>query len=493
MVSIPLEWTFKLKGGNEVKTTLNELTEAFKKGEISREQYNQALAKGNRVASQALNTERYQANLLKAQYPNLIRVSRALSTVTSISRGLLTISNALNISKIASNGLDSSIMTTQADLNALKRRRNELEAQGLQGGKEWLEVVEQIAIKEQELKEKNQQLIDQKWDNMLTSIESVFFGIGTIFTNLMNNPTIFKALTRAGTFLGGIFGGFFTLASKASMIAIDWLFPSLTGKNNMTRAGAAGSTLGARFGTAFSIGATIAMVAGAAIAWDILSEKLGGSSQLKKTTGKSGAELFKDTTGIDLLGGKDSVASKTPAEIMGQPKDHINSWQPVIDLFTKTIPDALKSTQEWFGKVFSGITDLTNSFGSNIVSGVNNIFKSLIDSMNQAILSYNKAAKKMGKSTITSLSFSPSGFTPIPMPSIKAATGFNGMVNSPTMFLAGEAGPEQVSITPNGRSSGSNTIIIHVAGSVISEKKLAYIVDQYQKQNLKSRGFTGFG
>ena len=69
------------------------------------------------------------------------------------------------------------------------------------------------------------------------------------------------------------------------------------------------------------------------------------------------------------------------------------------------------------------------------------------------------------------------------------------MVNRPTMFLAGEAGPEQVSITPNGggRSGGGNTLIINVGGSVVTERKLAQIVDQYQKQNLKSRGFTGFG
>ena len=67
------------------------------------------------------------------------------------------------------------------------------------------------------------------------------------------------------------------------------------------------------------------------------------------------------------------------------------------------------------------------------------------------------------------------------------------MVNRPTMFLAGEAGPEQVTISPNGQSSGGNTIIINVAGSVVTEKRISQMVDQYQKQNLKSRGFTGFG
>ena len=40
---------------------------------------------------------------------------------------------------------------------------------------------------------------------------------------------------------------------------------------------------------------------------------------------------------------------------------------------------------------------------------------------------------------------------------IPAADGFNGMVNKPTMFLAGEAGSEHVSITPSG-GSGSGGI-----------------------------------
>lgn len=481
MVSIPLEWTLKLKGGQEVKTTLNELNESFRKGTITINEKNKAMAAGNRVALQALNTDRYQANILKAQYPNLMRVSRAMSTVTSITRGLLTISNALNISKIAGNGIDSSMMTTQTELNALKRRRNELEAQGLKGSKEWLEVIEQIAIKEQELKEKNQQLIDQKWDGMLTAIESTIFGVGTIFTNLMNNPTIFKALTRAGSFFGGVFSGFFTLASKAGIAIGGWINTHLLNPINASKIGIAGSRLGTVFGLAF-IAATA--VAGALAAQYLIPEIEKSLSEWNKKRAKeSGQEI--NAPGSPFV--TKDVAEKESIQTT------INLWQPVIDLFTKTIPEALTATQEWFGKSYIGITELTNSFGSNLVSGVNNIFKSLIDSMNNAIRSYNKAAKKMGKSTISSLSFTPSGFTPIPMPSIKAATGFDGMINRPTLFLAGEAGPEQVSITPNGRSSGSNTIIIHVAGSILTEKNLYKIVDRYQKQDLKSRGFTGFG
>lgn len=517
MVSIPLEWTIKLKGGQEVKTTLNDLNESFRKNTITVNEKNKAMAAGNRVAMQALNTDRYQANILKAQYPNLMRVSRAMSTVTSITRGLLTISNALNISKIANNGIDSAMMTTQTELNALKRRRNELEADGLKGSKEWLEVVEQIAIKEQELKEKNQQLIDQKWDGMLTSIETVFFGIGTIFTNLINNPTIFKALTKAGSFFGGVFGGFFTWVSNLVIKAGSWIASALgLGSPVYAKSATAGMQNGTAFGLSF-VGGFAAAIAGiltgaliGALSFPEIDRQLRQmfpgyaryaefrdtelKQKLDKTFGvtpdmRKGFDEFDKSR--DIFGGDGTVAPLVEQEKI---EEQVSFFQPLIDLFTIGIPDAIKVLQEGFTGGWKGITEMTNTFGANLVSGVNQIFGSLITSMNSAISSYNKAAKKMGKSTISSLSFTPNTFTPIPMPSVKAATGFDGMVNRPTLFLAGEAGPEQVNITPNGKGSSSgNTIIIQVAGSVITEKKLAYMVDQYQKQNLKSRGFTGFG
>ena len=38
-----------------------------------------------------------------------------------------------------------------------------------------------------------------------------------------------------------------------------------------------------------------------------------------------------------------------------------------------------------------------------------------------------------------------------------AAGGYNGMVGKPTLFLAGEAGPEHVNITPSSRMNGGFT------------------------------------
>ena len=159
-----------------------------------------------------------------------------------------------------------------------------------------------------------------------------------------------------------------------------------------------------------------------------------------------------------------------------------------LPLWGTTGLDLLKNI---FVTAWNAIVTGTNVAINGIISGIESLSNSFILIINRMISAYNNFAKRVGLPKVTLL-----GGVSLPrinIPLIPAAKGFDGMVNSPTMFLAGEAGPEQVSITPNGRSSGSNTVVINVAGSVITEKKLAYMVDQYQKQNLKSRGFTGFG
>ncbi len=516
MVSVPLEWTIKMNGGQEARAELDRLAEAFNKakasgGDFSKEQKALSSATNRRIAE-----GRLEGRLLLARHPMLLKVSRAMSTVTSISRSLLTISNALNISKIANNMQDIAMMETQKTLNELNREKNDLEAAGLKGGTRWLDVVEQINIEEAKLAQQNQALIDQDWNDMLTRVETMFFGIGAIFSNLINNPTILKALTKAGGFFGGVFAGFFQLISNAAIKAGGWITSAL-GLGSPVAKGAAlgGSRMGTIFGLSFA-GGFAAAIAGiltgaliGALAFPEIDRQLrqmfpgyAKYAEFRDTDLKSGLDKTFGVTpdmrkgfdeldkSRDIFGGGGTVAPLIEKEKVDE---QVSFFQPLIDLFTIGVPDALKILQEGFTNGWKGITEMTNSFGANLVAGVNDIFKSLIDSMNKAIRSYNKAAKKMGKSTISSLSFTPNTFTPIPLPSVKAATGFNGMVNRPTLFLAGEAGPEQVSITPNGRSSSGNMVIINVAGSVVTEKKIAYMVDQYQKQNLKSRGFTGFG
>ena len=74
---------------------------------------------------------------------------------------------------------------------------------------------------------------------------------------------------------------------------------------------------------------------------------------------------------------------------------------------------------------------------------------------------------------------------------VTAANGFDGMVNSPTMFLAGEAGSEHVSITPSGESGGSGGITVNIQnmnGSDNDLRKLKQTILEVIQESSANRG-----
>ena len=72
---------------------------------------------------------------------------------------------------------------------------------------------------------------------------------------------------------------------------------------------------------------------------------------------------------------------------------------------------------------------------------------------------------------------------------VPAANGFDGMVNKPTMFLAGEAGVEHVSITPSGGSSGGITVNIqNMNGSDNDLRKLKKTILEVIQESSANRG-----
>jgi hypothetical protein len=71
---------------------------------------------------------------------------------------------------------------------------------------------------------------------------------------------------------------------------------------------------------------------------------------------------------------------------------------------------------------------------------------------------------------------------------VTAANGFDGMVNSPTMFLAGEAGSEHVSITPSGGSGGITVNIQNMNGSDNDLRKLKQTILEVIQESSANRG-----
>ena len=429
MVSIPIEWRLGIKGSDEVKSELDQLTVAFNKAKNSGGEYGKEQRALSTAVNRRINEDRLQNRLLLAQHPMLLKASRAMSSLTSITRTLLTIQNTLNIARIASSNVDIEGLGIQSELNGALRRRVELQNQGKVGTEEWIKNEEQINILLAKQKEHIEEVKNTKFNDWITVVSTVLFGAASAFS-------IVKGHLKE-------IGGFLKLIIP---------FASSVG------------------GSFMLIGTAMSIIGGFIADWLV---GLLGIEEWRSNNGKMIERFF--TQDIPLAIGQAGLA--------------------LTQFFLTDLPlwgmaglDLLKNL---FITTWNAIVTGTNVAINGIISGIESLANSFIAVINRMVSAYNNFAKKVGLPKATLL-----GGVVLPrinIPLIPAAKGFDGMVNSPTMFLAGEAGPEQVSITPNGRSSGSNTVVINVAGSVITEKKLAYMVDQYQKQNLKSRGFTGFG
>ena len=430
MVSIPIEWHLGIKGSDEVKSELDQLSAAFNKAKISGGNYGKEQRALSTAVNRRINEDRMENRLLLAQHPNLLRVSRAMSTLSSITRSLLTLQNALNLSKIASSQVDVEGMNIQKDLNEAYRERSELLKLGKKGTDEWIRNEEEINILLAEQKEHIQNLKDTNFNEWITSVTGIIFA----------GSTAFMAFSKHLSSIIGFFGKLGTLS--AGLL------------NPFT-----------------AIGVAMALIGGSIADWLV---GLLGIGKWRENNGRLLEEFF--TVSIPLALGQAGLA--------------------LTQFFLNDLPiwatSGLKMLSDAFINTWNSIIMTTNAGVNAVISGVNVVINGAISAINSFISAINNILRKAKLGTI-SLIPKFSGIPPINIPTIAAAKGFNGMVNSPTMFLAGEAGQEHVSITPNGRSSGGNTIIINIAGSVVTEKKLAYMVDQVQKQNLKSRGFTGFG
>ena len=151
--------------------------------------------------------------------------------------------------------------------------------------------------------------------------------------------------------------------------------------------------------------------------------------------------------------------------------------------------EGLKLLSDAFVATWNSIITTTNLGVNAVISGVNAVINGAITAINSFIKAINRILSKAKLGTI-SLIPNFAGIPPIDIPMIKAATGFNGMVNKPTVFMAGEAGPEQVSISPNGgNGNGGITVVVNVNGSILTERELFRRVDENLKNELKKRNF----
>ena len=447
--SINITYKFGSEGTDQVKSELDQLSDAFNRAKASGGNFGKEQSALSSVVNRRIGEDRLQNRLFLAQHPNILKLSRAMSTLSSITRTILTISNALNISKIRGQQIDAEGIAGQNRINALIReRKNELAKLNPS--------VEKLASIEEELnveyalqREHIQALKDSEFESWITSITSALYALSTPISLITLHGAkivgVFTAIGATFTTFASIVGAFF--ASSAIVSALP-LFAS-------------------RF-----------------------LDLIPGMKELQKSFG----EWLRSLGTLDATWLDEAIPKFFNEDI---PLAVGNAGLALTQFFLTDLPlwagTGLELLKTAFITTWNGIVSAVNVGINSVISGINFIVNGAITAINSFISMINRILSRARLSSIPLIpSFS--GIPQVSLPLIAAAKGFDGMVNRPTMFLAGEAGPEQVSITPNGGRSGSgSTLIINVGGSVVTERKLAQIVDQYQKQNLKSRGFTGFG
>jgi hypothetical protein len=185
-----------------------------------------------------------------------------------------------------------------------------------------------------------------------------------------------------------------------------------------------------------------------------------------------------------------------------------NNGRILEDFFLVQIPSALGIAAQFLTQFF--LTDLPNwatlgwetvktvfitvwnAISKGLEGGINGFLGGFEGFVNAIINGINRIIRGLNKLPGVKIGqISPISLPRVSIPTIAAANGFEGMVNSPTMFLAGEAGPESVSITPRGKSGGGIIINIHnhIGGSVLAEKQLVEIMDRNLKSELRRRNY----
>lgn len=129
-MEVPLQWKLSVDGNNQVKSVMNDLNNAFDRGQISGSDYADSLSKMAREGNKANNIFRYQNQIYLSMHPSLNKLVRGMSAVASVGRTMQSIFNSLNILMLVNQGYSKEIATARADEAEAWRELNRAIASG---------------------------------------------------------------------------------------------------------------------------------------------------------------------------------------------------------------------------------------------------------------------------------------------------------------------------------------------------------------------------
>ncbi|MGY5148641.1 MAG: hypothetical protein ACW9W3_01090 [Candidatus Nitrosopumilus sp. bin_68KS] len=184
MVEVPLSWRLEVKGAEQVKSKLSEINSQFQRGEISASDYGKSLREVRRDANVFTGISSLQNKIFLAQHPLINRLSKVGSTLSSVTRTLLSIQNAWNLATIASQGISSQLVDAQSDQARSQRLINKLTSESKQGTEEYARAQEDLAIATARVAEIMNDEKFQTFSNFTTQLLSATGAIATITATL---------------------------------------------------------------------------------------------------------------------------------------------------------------------------------------------------------------------------------------------------------------------------------------------------------------------
>lgn len=451
MVTIPMLWQLQIRGAEEVKTRFREINEQFAKGDITAAEYSKELRGVNRDARTLTNTMNMQKNIFLATHPSILKLTQAMSLVSSVSRTLLSITNAINLARIAGrqlSGEESDLLIKKAELERELMGINDDTIEGMQRRKS---IEEELRVITERLNTISKEESEQAVSNYITLAGSIALIAGSMT----------QVLTKIGPFVTGMKG------IKDALTALSLLSIPLT----------------ALLGT---ITAFAAVFFAAYFATMYLLDALGVT---KLTLGD--IEYFYWSTIEPFLADMAHFFTTTIPLALGQMVAFFaNIFIEQIPSYAQLMANLLTNG---FAVLWDALFNMTQR-GLDAIAGaimvwvarIRDIILNLVNWFNSLIFS----PKTKGGSGVSGFA-GQEGHSVIN--ALHAAHGFEGMVTQPTMFLAGEEGPESVSVIPHSTRSGNmmgSGITIIVQGSILSERDLLRVVDKYLKGQYKAAGFT---
>lgn len=173
---------------------------------------------------------------------------------------------------------------------------------------------------------------------------------------------------------------------------------------------------------------------------------------------------------------KEAEMHKEQARIMERDRA-MNAMNATMDKY-RTTGGIIEDTMPKFGQQWNTINPHTG-LASHIKNAGANISAA---NASNASSGYTMGGSAKSQSILEAYNAFKNGVT--------AANGFDGMVNSPTMFLAGEAGAEHVTVTPNGQGGGSS-IVVNIGtmnGSDNDLRKLKKTILEVIQESSANRG-----